>query len=590
VARVATTSSLTSDSELDLAFQVIDMYQKAKQALGRRHELWRKSYRLVHNRMWSPTRDPSMPSPSASEIYPILASLVGWETDQQTRFEPVPSVDPHSPNAEFMQGLAKDLEKCLESIWANYDIDAEIEKTLWDSMIYGTGFWKVVWDPGLDDGAGNAINHRVDPFSIFTDPDAKNETDANYIIEARLMSLQEIERRWPGKIEAVSESLDRGHDLPGRDDPFADGPARVPMSNTGGIQSSQGTGKPVYGLPGQSRKVIDFNDDRGVVVYECWVKENVAVEVPDPDEVDATITVFSPQWRVVVVAADQVLMDERATDLWNHGRHPYVRVVQHDLGDFWGVALVEHLAPAQLAINRLLAALQHHAELCGNPILMEDARSGIARTKIVNEPGQRVTKNTGSEVGWMVPPDMPNGVQALVTFWVNEMERISGLSAMVRGATPTGRNAQGVLDSVQESAFVRVRLALRNLERSLSKAGGLLANLVVENYTLPRTVAIAGPDGERSMLALKGRHFYAPTFAGADPMKFALYVRAGASMPISRSARAQEADTLFAMGAIDHQAVLEAHDYPTRRQILERVNAMMGIGIEPGGQGRNRQR
>jgi hypothetical protein len=73
-------------------------------------------------------------------------------------------------------------------------------------------------------------------------------------------------------------------------------------------------------------------------------------------------------------------------------------------------------------------------------------------------------------------------------------------------------------------------------------------------------------------------------------MKFALYVRAGASMPISRSARAQEADTLFAMGAIDHQAVIEAHDYPNRRQILERVNAMMGIGIEPGGQGRNRQR
>jgi len=284
-------------------------------------------------------------------------------------------------------------------------------------------------------------------------------------------------------------------------------------------------------------------------------------------------------------------MNEKAEDLWSHGRHPYVRYVQHDMGDFWGISLVEHLAPAQLAINRLLAALQHHAELCGNPVMLEDSRSGIPRQKITNIPGQRLTKNQGSEVAWLVPPDMPQGVRDLVTFWINEMERISGLSAMVRGATPTGRNAQGVMDSVQESAFVRVRLALRNLERTLAAAGDLMGNLIVENYTMPRTTAIAGPTGQKSMLALKARHFYAPNFAGADPMKFSLYVQAGSALPISRSARSQEADTMFAMGAIDAQAVLEAHDYPDRRQILERVNAMKGIGIPPGAeQSRSRPR
>jgi hypothetical protein len=174
---------------------------------------------------------------------------------------------------------------------------------------------------------------------------------------------------------------------------------------------------------------------------------------------------------------------------------------------------------------------------------------------------------------------MPNDVQELVGFYIAEMERISGLSGVVRGFSPTGRNAQGVIDSVAESAFVRIRLGLRNLERALSAAGNLVANLVVENYSLPRVMSIVGQDGERSMLALRARHFFIPNEEGADPMRFSLFVRAGSAMPISRAARIAEAETLFAMGALDAQAVLEAHDYPNREQVLQRLNAGATLGM-----------
>ena len=579
----AGTSTTPSSEEMHNAGEVQDLFKRSRQALRRRHELWKKAYRMVHNRTWSVARDPSMPSPSASEVFPILAALVGWMSDQRTQFEVVPSTDPHSQYANFMQGLAKDLEVVLQSIFVTQTLDAQIERVLWDSMIYGTGFFKCMWDPAEANGAGNATMTRIDPFCIYPDPDATDDEDLNYIIEARRMTLAEIERRWPDKVSLlVNESPTATDDLSERDDPMSDTPTGPPMANIGPISPATTRG---YGLPGQGR--ITLTDTDAYTVLECWVKENCAY--PDPEDPEAEPTIV-PEWRVIVTVGSHVLMNEKAKDLWNHGRHPYVRFVMHDLGDFWGISLVDHLAPAQLAINRLLAALQHHSELCGNPVFMEDSRAGISRTKIVNKPGQRLQKNQGSEVSWLVPPDMPPGVSNLVTFWINEMERISGLSAIVRGATPTGRNAQGVLDSVQESAFVRVRLALRNLERTMAKTGRLLANLVVENYTLPRTVAIAGESGEKSMLALRGRHFYSPNSMGADPMEFSLYVLAGSSMPISRTARAQEADTLFAMGAIDHQAVLEAHDYPNRTDILQRVMALQNLGVEVGAQGRNRQR
>ena len=560
----------------EVAGRINGLFDIARKEMNRRHDRWRKAYRLVHNRGWAATRDAWMPSPTASEIYPIVAALVGWMTDQRVRFQCVASADPHSQYANFQQKLAQDLETVLDSLWVNHDYEAEVERVLFDSFIYGTGFFKCIYDPGADGGAGNPLVRRCDPFTLFIDPNATNLDEANYIIEARELSLTEFERRFPGRGDVIDADSGAGYSLPTRD--AKDTGGRAPMANLAAHSGGSGTVPPVYGKPGQNGRVSDSAYyDGSITVFEAWIRENTLFSPAEGDDEEEPFNVT--EWRMIITTGSHVLMNERAIDLWNHGQHPYVRHVNHDIGDLWGISLVDHLADPQLAINRLLAALQQHAELVSNPIFMEDSRSGIPRTKIVNRPGQRITKGAGSEAGWLVPPQMPNDLQELIGFYIAEMERISGLSGVVRGFSPTGRNAQGVIDSVAESAFVRIRLALRNLERALSSAGNLVANLVVENYSLPRVMSIVGQDGERSMLALRARHFFIPNEQGADPMRFSLFVRAGSAMPISRAARIAEAETLFAMGALDAQAVLEAHDYPNREQVLQRLNAGATLGM-----------
>lgn len=560
----------------EVAGRISGLFDIARKEMNGRHNRWRKAYRLLHNRGWSGSRDAWMPSPTASEIYPIVSALVGWMTDQRVRFQCVASADPHSQYANFQQKLAADLETVLDSLWVNQNFEAEVEKVLFDSFIYGTGFFKCIYDPGSDGGAGNPVMRRCDPFTLFIDPNATSLEDANYIIEARELSLTEFERRFPGRGDVIEADSGAGYSLPSRD--ASESGSRAPMANLGAHSGGSGTVPPVYGKPGQNGRVSDSAYTEGsITVFEAWIKENTLFSPTEGDDEEDPFNVT--EWRMIITTGSHVLMNERAIDLWNHGLHPYVRYTQHDIGDMWGIALVDHLADPQLAINRLLAALQQHAELVSNPIFMEDSRSGIPRTKIVNRPGQRITKGAGSEAGWLSPPQMPNDIQELIGFYISEMERISGLSGVVRGFSPTGRNAQGVIDSVAESAFVRIRLGLRNLERTLSIAGNLCANLVVENYSLPRVMSIVGQDGERSMLALRARHFFIPNEEGADPMKFSLFVRAGSAMPISRAARIAEAETLFAMGALDAQAVLEAHDYPNREQVLQRLNAGATLGI-----------
>lgn len=553
-----------TEKELSRVGQIRNYFNAAKTHRQRRVDMWRQNYQVVHNRMWSPWREPWMPSPTASKVFPILDGLISWMTDQRPMLYFTPSADPGSLVYTLGSMLARDMEKCMEYIWTHRRTDAEIERVLWDAHTYGTGFTKTTWDASLESGLGDAQITRVDPFRMYVDPKATSFDDANYIIEARTMSLQELDRRFPGAASMLEGTSEESGSVDERPELYSQ--SRAPMANPAGVAGNA----PRWGMPNSTGRAVLY--DRGVTVYEGWLREHELYTDKDGDEH------IDDHWRCVVVSGSRVLMDEPAESLFGHGRHPYCRYVLVDEGEFWGISLVEHLKPIQLSLNRILTALQYNAELIGNPVFMEDSRAGITRTKIINKPGQRVSKNTQAEADWLRPPEMPQWIMDLIRLYGQYMEDISGYSQTVQGNAPP-RRAEKALDSQQESGLVRVRKALRNLEGVLRESGDLAASLISENYTLPRIISITGDkDQPQVPLALKARHFYYPSASGEVPMKFQMWVNAGSSLPTSRQARAQEADKLFAMGALDTEAVLDAHDYPNRQKIIQRIQQQQQAG------------
>jgi len=542
------------------------LFYKARDYRRSMLERWVDNYEITHNRVWQPNSQSWIPSPKVAEIWPTVNALVAWETDVQPSFDIVPLADPNGPNSAELGQIANDLRICLRSAWYQNNFDAELQKILWDGKVYGTGVSKVVWDGSLADGLGDVRLRRVDPFWFYPDPNATDMSDGRFFIEVYELSEDELESRFPGSSAKVgtggTDDFDRAPNLL---DSNAGG--KRPKANPGAIAGTGGGME--YGLPGQGRMRGKDVDSDSHFVIEAWTKDT------------------ENEWYVCIVTGNTVLLEADATDLWSHGQHPYDRYVPVETGEFWGMALVEFLAPIQKSINRLLSAMEHNIWLSGNPVLLEDSRSGLQRTRVTNKPGQRLTINSGTRVEWMNPPQIqPALAMQLISFYVGEIERISGLSAIVRGATPTGRNAQGVLDSVQEAAFVRTRLALRNLEFALRGAGEKASALIAEFYDAPRTVALVGPSGEQSFASLGGKHFYVPTENGDLPLRFQLQVKAGSSITTSRAARMSEADTLFAMGAIDEEAVLQAHDFPGWQMIVDRVREMKAangtLGEAPG--------
>jgi hypothetical protein len=502
-------------------------------------------------------------------------------TDQHTNVTIHPAVDPGSEYATLWAKASEDLQTILQSNWINFNESAQIKLMLWDAFTFGPGYFKTVWDESLDRGEGNTRFIRVDPWCLYVDPNASCIYDAEFIIEVRKMSLNEVQRRWPDKALLVDASAGLSDAMDER--PTFDGvrPTRAPMANPGPLPSGNGNyGKPTASPP-------SYPNAAEVVVYEYWIKQNKSYTETVPDDMQGTqdLNFAEAKWRCIVVANNCIVMDEMAEDLWAYASHPYDQFIPEDFGELYGVPIVDHLAQPQVYINRLLGALQSNAELTGNPVFIEADNSGLERTPIINRPGQRLKlRGAGAmqnKPDWLTPPPMPQVVMDMVQFWISRIENISGLGAAIKGGVngAPSRTPEGVISTIQEASFVRIRSMLGNLEACLMSVAKKQADLIIENYNAERVVAIVGPTGTQTSVVLKKNHFNVQSTKGKTPLKYALIVQAGASMPTSRQARVAEADQAYAMGIIDRQAWFEAHEYPNWPAILKRVNDQVGMGV-----------
>jgi hypothetical protein len=591
----------TRGEDIEVVNDLRTLFLVARDEKRNRYDTWMRNYRLVNNRIGG-TVSNWMPAPRDSEIYPGLSSLVAWMTDQEIDIDLIPSADPNSQLFEYISKIADDLNDVMYTNWQVEDYDSQIKLALWDACMYGTGIIKNIWDNAAAGGYGNAVMRRIDPWAFYIDPSATCLADAEYMVECRKVSLDEIQRRFPDTWKRVvstpGTSTDGYDDKPkiygNTDNRVKTNPGQLPTSG-----SWPGSNSRVGTWGGKSRDRRLYRSDSNYVLYEFWLKINDEYEEdwpeldddnPEPEYSDNRVR---PSWRFVAMCNSRILLDIPVSDLWSHGEPPYEDFRFDDIGEFYGIALVDHLAHPQIYINRLLTALQHNAELTGNPIFIEPANSGLNRVNIINRPGQRLTVSGPQAMqnrpDWLQPPSMPQQVMDLVQFWITRIENTMSLSALQKGITPTQRNAEGSLNMVQEAAFVRVRSALSNLQNCLQRCALKLADLVVDNYTQPRVMAMIGEEGDLVAKALSGQHFKVPSVNGSTPLKYVIRVEAGAGGPTSRAARMAEADKLYGLGAVDDQYVLQKHRVRKPTQILDRLydKRMKGL-VGSGGGGKSR--
>ena len=550
---------MSAQSDYDLTTKLTNLYEQSRTRKSKLYSSWSKYERVSFNERASEYLAANMPTPFDNEIYPVIATLVSHMLDQNQGVYISPLTDPDSPYREFFNSLSDDLNIAINAAWQNYDFDKTFQEIIWDAAVYGAGIAKTSWDDSLASGKGDVAFTRISPWSFYPDPQANDLTDGNYYIEVRRMSKDEIKRRFPMLAKDLTSltDADDGTDYsrPDVDD--------IPKANIAQLI----TGQPgAYGLPGQSGKLVQ--DSQGIVILECWLRD--LREVKHNDQVT-----YEDRWRCILMARSEILLDEWAEDLYGFNNHPYSRFVFDQIGKFYPPSLVHYMASPQIAIHRLLASMQQNAELTGNPVFMDSANSGISRTTLVNRPGQRLTLSgagTSTPPGWLTPPDVPPYILELVQFWIARIENISGLSGSVKGMAPQPRTPNASVQSSAESAFVRVRNALRNMEMAIRNSMSIAAELIVQNYNEKRTIAYMSDIGNLGIKALKANHFYIDAGSGDDmPLEFYLNVDMGSDSTTSKSARISNAITLYTLGAIDQKELLNTLRMKDADKIIARM-------------------
>src|SRR5579875_1055956 len=115
------------------------IYTQARTKKRRLYENWRRNFLILCNRMWSDYRTASwMPSPTDSEVYPIVSAVAAWMTDQSVVASVSPAADPSSPMAMYYAQLSKDLQTVIEANWYANNWDRQVALAVFDAAIFGS--------------------------------------------------------------------------------------------------------------------------------------------------------------------------------------------------------------------------------------------------------------------------------------------------------------------------------------------------------------------------------------------------------------------------------------------------------------------
>jgi hypothetical protein len=286
-----------------------------------------------------------------------------------------------------------------------------------------------------------------------------------------------------------------------------------------------------------------------------------------------------PNGRIIAWVGNTLLRDEPSP--YQHGRCPYVRFFRYTVPDknyFFGE--IDQIIPLQEELNKRKSQAIDLLNLTVNPPMLVYAGSGINIKNVTNRPGAILPTNVPVDQAakWLQMPNIPSAMFVQMNTINQDIDTVSGIHDVTQGRNPTGITAGVAIESLQEAAQTRLRLAARYLEASHRHAAELMLSIIWQYYKEPRMIRKKSPDG----WTYRTVNFANKELQGDMP---SVKIQSGSTMPTNKSVMRQQAVSLFQIGAIDRRALLEMFDWPDRESVLSRMGegAMINAETAQGG-------
>lgn len=534
---------------------------------------WRRYAMIYGDQHWDATTYEDWQStPTINLTFAAIHAILPIITDNRPQI----AVVPREPNDSQ---IADVIGKVIEWLWEYCNLDLLLPKTMLNALIFGNGFWKVLWDPCARQGLGDIAVKNVDPTNMFFNPEATSVDDATEINHVEQMPLSWIKAIAPEKAEMVKAGVQDANILINR--------PQLPQrgNNKGEIEIRNTTGSTAYKVPSSAASNADAPQKDTATVLERWLFDKEQY-----------------RWRKIVIA-NKVLLSDEMTDF---DTPPFVHFVDYPVPwTIWASGEVQHVENLQYEINRRRGMILDILRHCAMPMLVVDPASGVDHETIKAKPNLVIPAEGGPSAVGVLAPQMDLGG----LFTVNDRDKqdfndILGSVDIMLGKAPTGVEAGVALEQLSESANTRLRLKVRLMEGSLRRAGHVILKMIQKYYTTQRVFRIVGnefnsagqpqpaqffsinqPVGMRAQMdpatgqPMMGEDqqpiqepMYDETSNAIPPdAEFDVRIGAGSTLPVSKSARFQQAITLFDRGAIDQQELLKSAAWPKWEEVLARM-------------------
>ena len=505
------------------------------------------------------------------------------------------------PKEEADTEVTKLLAEAYYAKWDDMDLQMKGEQAMKSALTLSEGWWKVYWDHTKSNGYGDLQIDVVSPKNMWFDPNARDYLlkDAYYVGYTAKVRLSGLKARYPNKAHMLEakwmidnltpEELDlyNAESLGGEtttDD--GDGAGTRWVNHRGGmLDGSEKMELSEVWIDDMTVKeltpdyLVTFDDKTLPQEHTPELEQQMTQQGIDFDIVgakDLTKLGFEdgtrymrkyPNGRIITTAGTVLLCDKPSP--YKHGRSPYVRFFRYpvpDRGFFYGE--IDQIIPLQKELNKRKSQIIDIMNITANPPMLVNIASGIKAAKMTNEPGLIIPTNMDVDraAKWLQVPNIPSALFAQIEQISQDIDTVSGVHDITQGRRPSGITAAAAIETLQEAAQTRIRLAARYYEYSLKHASELMLSIIWDYYRNNRTIRKKTVEGYEFVTV----NFANAELAGGIPD---VVIKSGSTMPISEAIRRQDAKELLQLGVIDNKSVLEVYNWPDKEEVQKRVEA-----------------
>ena len=516
-----------------LAAWVKSEYTKAKQARTQRQLQWYTNMAFFYGQHWVEQTGgnwpadmqgrlvmPKKPYYSQRKVINRTRSFVRSEMAQFLSSIPNAVAVPATAEDEDVRA-AYAAEQAWQSISETQKLRYHFSRSIWWTIVTGTGFIKTWWDQeGYDKTSGQQGCIRygaVTPFHMFV-PDLREQDldDQPFIINAYIKPVSWCYRYFGDALKGVDlqPSVSSANQI------IEEG-----YLNLGNVNSSA---------------------PDSVIVYETWCKPGAHK--------------LMPEGGVIISIDDYIVSMTRDGMPYNHGQYPFTKFEHIPTSTFYGDSPLVDLNPLQREYNTLRSQIAEAGNRMAKPQLLAQ-KGSIVPSKITNEPGLVIEY----KAGFAAP--QPLQLSPLPQYYVDQqdrvltdMEDIGGQHDVSRGNAPAGVTAGTAIAFLQEADNSYRTPQFQNIEDGYSR----IAYQTIENFVqfvdIRRKIKTIGADGSFDTMLLTG----ADLKNGTD-----IRIQQGSSIGVSKAAQDARIMDMFGMGLIDQPLALRLLEVGGAQKILD---------------------